>query len=459
MAGRILVVDSVPTNRITMKVRLTAACYDVTPAASGQDALRLAQLVHPQIVLIGTSISDMTAPDLCAALRAQPRGAELPILIHALDAGARIDALRAGASALIDARGDDLTLLARIRGLMREDAQVSGMAEAQAGFQHDDRPRAVFIADQPATALSWRHALQTRLNFAITVNEPDRALADAARGRVPDLYLLAADIRQSGDGLRLLSELRSRPLSRDAGFVIVLRDDRAEMTSVALDLGAGDVLTAELTSVTGATEAAIRLEAQLSRKREADRRRQETQRNVALAMTDPLTGLHNRRYAMPRLAELFDAACQDGDDLALIVLDLDRFKLVNDNHGHAAGDAVLTAIAARLRACVPPEAVLARMGGEEFLAVLPGYSAQSAHMIAEEIRHSVMATPVPLPKGCAADTLSVTVSAGIAAMDASQPSGTAPDADHLLTRADKALLRAKTSGRNCIVLASPAIAA
>lgn len=457
MAGRILVVDSVQTDRITMKVRLASACYEVTATATGRDALRLAQLTQPQIVLIGSGLPDMTAAQLCALLRGQPGGADLPVLVHARDSAARIAALQAGASALIDALEDDLTLLARIRGLMRaDDTQPMGMAEDGAGFQHDDRPRVTLVADQPATALGWRHALQPRLDYAMSISDAERALADAARGRVPDLYVIAADIQQPGDGLRLLSELRSRPLSRDAGFVIVLRSERADMTAVALDLGAGDVLPHDLPAV--ATEAAIRIQAQLARKRECDRKRQETLRNVALAMTDPLTGLHNRRYAMPRLAALFDAACRNGGQLAVMVLDLDHFKAVNDTHGHAAGDAVLTSIAARLRASLPPDALLARIGGEEFLAVLPGATSRHARIIAEGIRQDVMADAVPLPQGCSDSAVDVTISAGIAVVDGSLPCPPI-DADQLLARADRALMAAKASGRNRIVLASAPIAA
>lgn len=460
MAGRILVVDGVPTNRITMKVRLSSACYEVAAAASGREALRLADLLQPQVVLIGANLPDMTAPELCAALRAGPGGSDLPVLVQA-QGEERITALRAGASALIEAMGDDLTLLARIRGLMRADPQLEqahGMAEPAGGFQHDTRARAVFVADQPATALGWRHALQGRVNFAISVCDPERALLDAAGGRVPDLYLIAADIHQPGDGLRLLSELRSRPRSRDAGFVIVLRPERAEMTAVALDLGAGDVLPTDLTGGPAATEAAIRLETQLARKQEADRRRQETQRNVALALTDPLTGLHNRRYALPRLAELFQQAGTTGGSLAVMLLDLDRFKQVNDNHGHAAGDAVLASVARRLADSLPPTAFLARIGGEEFLAVLPDCTARTARAIAEDMRQVVQNESVALPPECIETELSVTISVGIAVIEGGRQAA-ALDPEMLLARADRALLAAKSSGRNRIVMAPAALAA
>ncbi len=464
MVGRILVVDGVPTNRITMKVRLRSVCYEVAMAASGQEALRIARLTHPQMLLIGGSLPDTTGAALCAAFRSQPQCADLPILVQA-QGSERVAALRAGASALIDPGGDDLTLLARIRGLLRHEGETieaaapGGFAESAADCAHDLKPQAVFIGNQPATTLGWRHALQDRVGFRITVSEPERALAEAATGRAADLYLIAADILQPGDGLRLLSELRSRPYSREAAFVVALRPERRDMTPVALDLGAGDVLPWDLAAPYAVQESAIRLDAQIVRKHEADRRRLETQRNIRLAMTDPLTGLHNRRFALPRLHELTTEAAETHRDLAVMVLDLDRFKLVNDLHGHAAGDAVLTEIAARLAAALPEDALLARIGGEEFLAILPDCSAAGALRVAEDMRQAVALSPVRLPPGCGRDKLGVTVSAGVAVMSGIGQMHQPPDPDALLACADHALMAAKSMGRNRIVMGPQTIAA
>lgn len=464
MVGRILVVDGVPTNRITMKVRLRSVCYEVAVAATGQEALRIARQTHPQMLLIGASLPDASGAALCAAFRSQPHFAELPILVQAQGAE-RVAALRAGASALIDPGGDDLTLLARIRGLLRhegetpENAGPDGLAEDADGFLYDPKPLAVFIGNQPATTLGWRHALQDRVGFRIAVSEPERALAEAAAGRAADLYLIAADIQQPGDGLRLLSELRSRPHSRESAFVIALRPERRDMAAVALDLGAGDVLPWDLATPYAVQESAIRLDGQITRKHEADRRRHETQRNIRLAMTDPLTGLYNRRLALPRLHELTHEAAQTHRDLAVMVLDLDSFKLVNDLHGHAAGDAVLTEIASRLAAALPEEALLARIGGEEFLVILPDCAAACALRVAEDMRRAVALTPVRLPPGCGRDRLGVTISAGVAVMSGIAQAHQPPDPDSLLACADHALLAAKSAGRNRIVMGPQTIAA
>ncbi|MDS9468409.1 diguanylate cyclase [Paracoccus sp. MBLB3053] len=465
IAGRILVADGVPTTRITTKVKLAAACYDVSVTASGQEALRLAATVHPHIVLIGATLSDMTAAELCQALRARPGGADLPVLVQA-QGGERIGALRAGASALIDSVGDDLTLLARIRGLIRADngselvpLSVAGMAETALPFRGSLQARALCITHHPATALGWRLALQDRLQLPISISDPERALADAARGDVPDLYLIAADMKQPGEGLRLLSELRSRPVSRDAAFVVLLANSRLDLAPVALDLGAGDVLPAEISGPTMAAEAAIRLEAQIERKRDSDRRRQESRRNMLWAMIDPLTGLYNRRFALPRLETMFAEAGQAAAALSVMVLDLDRFKQVNDLFGHAAGDAVLAATARRLEAALPEGALLARLGGEEFLVVIADCSAGRASELAENMRRNIASQPIPLPAGCGRSEASVTISTGIAIHEPFLSEGEAGGTTSLLARADRALFRAKSAGRNRVVLDTAPLAA
>ncbi|MGN2243233.1 diguanylate cyclase [Frateuria sp. GZRR33] len=160
------------------------------------------------------------------------------------------------------------------------------------------------------------------------------------------------------------------------------------------------------------------------------------------AAHDPLTGLANRRHATAHL----QAACADadrrGEPLSVLMLDLDHFKRVNDQHGHAGGDCVLVALAQVLRRELRASDLAARHGGEEFLAVLPACDGTDALATAERIRLAVAAMHVPVPDGEARATLSV----GLATRD----TGEAPEA--LIARADAALYRAKAQGRNrCVV--------
>ena len=166
--------------------------------------------------------------------------------------------------------------------------------------------------------------------------------------------------------------------------------------------------------------------------------------------TDVLTGWHNRRYLTVRLSEELARARRDGTRLVCLMLDIDHFKRVNDNWGHAAGDAVLREIAQRVESQVRASDVAARYGGEEFVVLMPCTDVAAALLLAERIRAAVAATPVDLPNG---DTVTITASIGIADV---QPAPEAEDlktvGDSLIARADVALYSAKSQGRDCVVV-------
>jgi diguanylate cyclase (GGDEF)-like protein len=172
-------------------------------------------------------------------------------------------------------------------------------------------------------------------------------------------------------------------------------------------------------------------------------RREAQQRSFA--MSDPLTGLMNRRAFADLAARMDRRRAGARSTMALLVLDLDHFKLVNDRFGHEVGDRMLKAFADVSEANVRPSDQLFRMGGEEFCFVLPETSLKEAIEVAERIRGAVAACPVETTSGPA----SATVSIGIAATQF------AVDVDVLLAAADAAVYEAKARGRNRVVVAEP----
>ena len=454
MTARILVADGQATNRITLKVRLAAACYHVTTAASAAQLLdELGKSPPPQMIVLGGGLPDADPVRLCEMLCGDPLSAGIPVVMLA-DQTQRLQGLRAGAAAVLDPGLGEQMLLARIRGLLRDnEVTPAGMAEPHCTFDH--RPpgqvRITLIADSPGRALCWKHLLGQRLPYRFAICQPDQALGQAAQEGGADLYVIAADIEGGGDGLRLLSELRARNGSRNAAFVIATEPANAETAAMALDLGAGDVMSVS-PGPGGIEAAALALQAQVTRKLRADRRRAEAQRNLVWAMTDPLTGLFNRRYALPRLAEI----ARQGQPFATILMDLDHFKQINDQYGHAAGDAVLCDIARRLQRVIGDAGLLARHGGEEFLAVLPATDESMACAMAERLRQMTEARPVLLSGLSGGGSVPVTMSVGLAL---TSPVVGQADGDtgwqHALERADRALLLAKARGRNRIMLAPP----
>ena len=163
-----------------------------------------------------------------------------------------------------------------------------------------------------------------------------------------------------------------------------------------------------------------------------------------MAITDALTGLHNRRYMETHLATLVDQAAARGKPIAVLVVDIDFFKAVNDSHGHDAGDDVLREFALRIRKAIRNIDLACRYGGEEFVIVMPETDMAVATMVAERLRRRIASEPFAIQDGTR--KLDVTISIGIAALD-----GPADNAAAILKRADMALYRAKRDGRNRVV--------
>jgi diguanylate cyclase (GGDEF)-like protein len=163
-----------------------------------------------------------------------------------------------------------------------------------------------------------------------------------------------------------------------------------------------------------------------------------------LATVDPLTGAFNRRQGDLLLAAEFNRHLRDGRPFAVLLLDIDHFKQVNDQFGHAAGDLVLCALVKSCRTALRTIDSVVRLGGEEFLLVLPDTDAVAAMLVAERVRATTAAAPIAAPDEA---VIHVTVSIGVAL-------AAVGDAEELLRRADAALYAAKRGGRDRVVLAA-----
>lgn len=166
-----------------------------------------------------------------------------------------------------------------------------------------------------------------------------------------------------------------------------------------------------------------------------------------LAVTDSLTGLHNRRCFMQELEERLKRARRYGETLAVVFVDLDGFKPINDGHGHGVGDQALQAVAGAMRAWIRDSDAIGRIGGDEFAAVLLQAERQTAWQVVDRLRLAVAGLEV---RGRHGEPVPVTLSAGIALFPED-----ATELETLLVRADVALLEAKRQGRNRVVLAPP----
>jgi len=463
--GKILIIDGISTNRIVLKVKLTAAFYDVVQAGTMAEAIELIHTEKPDIVVTALDLPDGSAAQLCAALRSSGLSEAVPVLVIACSAekDQRLQILCAGAFDVMSKPINETLLLGRVRNMirahnklaewqMREDTSCAlGLAEAPSDFVV---PGNVFMVGPDAAPLQgWTRQLLPQLRAHYTVTLLRDAMARLHTGAPPDAVILA--LPEVGDEIeesfRLISAMRASAHSRDIALMIVQSSTDPLRATSALDMGADDVMTKGFEP----EELAQRMKLLLSRKRRVAQMLQSVRTGLREVVNDPLTGLYNRRYAMPYLTRLIERSAGNRTPFAVIIADLDHFKQINDQYGHISGDAVLVETAKRLRLAVRGTDVVARIGGEEFMIAMPATDLTAARNIASRICKAISGRPFAIPG--AAKPVSVTISLGLAlGKDTALTDAHAPEkVDALLDRADKALYGAKVQGRNRVSLSRP----
>jgi two-component system cell cycle response regulator len=457
MTARVLVVDDILSNVKLLEAKLTAEYFEVVSAFNGLECLAKIDECAPDIVLLDVMMPGMDGFEVCRRIKNNPKTAHIPVvMVTALDQPSdRVAGLDAGADDFLTKPVDDAALFARVRSLVRlkmmtdelrmreTTGQSMGLIDPATTLM-DANPtgRILIIEDRPESVAWFAAALQPGHEVA-SVDTFEEALV-RVRGGDYDLIVVSLGMR-GFDGLRLCSQLRSLPEARNVPILVVVTDGDRRKLNQALEMGVNDYLTRPVDK----NELVARVRTQLRKKRYSDRLRHNVQLSLEMAITDQLTGLHNRRYMTRHLDNLVANAGRAGKPLAFLILDIDYFKAVNDGHGHDIGDEVLKEFANRIAANVRGIDLACRYGGEEFVVVMPDTDMGLAYTIAERLRKSIETTPIVISR--APGKLNITISIGIAATQ-----GMADTSEALLHRADQALYTAKRNGRNRVVTAAAA---
>lgn len=453
MTARVLVVDDVPANVKLLEARLSAEYFDVTTAHSGAEALAICERAECDIVLLDVMMPDMDGFEVCRRLKANPTTHHIPVvMVTALDQSSdRVAGLDAGADDFLTKPVSDVALIARVRSLTRlkmmtDELRMRAVTSREIGIQNPEleavtetgRGGRILVVDDRRSSYERVVTMLQKDNQVDVEPDPNSALFRAAEGNY-ELLIVSLGL-ENFDGLRLCSQLRSLERTRNLPILAIADGDDNGRLARGLEIGINDYLLRPIDK----NEMQARVRTQIRKKRYTERLRDNVQLSIEAAITDALTGLHNRRYMESHLAALVEQACARGKPLAVLVLDIDFFKSVNDTYGHDAGDDVLREFAVRMRKSIRGIDLACRYGGEEFVIVMPETDMSVAATVAERLRRRIATEAFPIDKGN--KSIEVTISIGLAAIENANDTSA-----NLLKRADQALYRAKRDGRNRVV--------
>lgn len=451
MSAKILVVDDVLPNVKLLEIKLTNEYYDVRTAMNGPEALKSVQQDKPDLVLLDVMMPGMSGYEVCQILKENPETADIPIImVTALtDTADRVKGLEAGADDFLSKPVNDIALFARVRSLLRLKMTMDQLAmrqhtSDQLGMDQTnvtpmklaaDEAEVLVVEDCAPDAYKISEVLEKDKDHAVLVKCQTEALEKIEENQF-DLILLSINLHNE-DGLRLLSYLRSSNRSRHTPILLIANKDDTERLAKGLELGANDYIMRPFDS----NELLARVRSQVRRKRYNDKLHENYETSISMALTDSLTGLYNRRYVTTHLEKQFELFNEQNKPFSVLMMDIDHFKKVNDTHGHDVGDEVLKEFAHRLKQSVRSFDLAARIGGEEFVAVLPETEVGVAAMIADRLRETIATDAFPISS--APGSLRVTMSVGVGEARRGDA-----NTDTILKRADNGLYGAKNSGRN-----------
>ncbi len=454
MSARVLVVDDILPNVKLLEAKLACEYYDVITATSGAEALEKVKSENPDIVLLDVMMPGMDGFEVCARIKADPEHAHIPVvMVTALtDMQDKVRGLEAGADDFLSKPIDDTALMARVRSLARlkmalDEWRIRENAATQFGIVTEkvnlmnepvEGSRILLIEDKEFDKNKVIAALSKDLNIVMAVENGVKGIELCATQQF-DILMVSLNLKEE-DGLRLCSHLRSNERTRNLPIVMIANPEDMDRVAHGLEIGAHDYILRPLEK----SELTARIRTQIRRKRFQERLRSTYEISLSMALTDSLTGLYNRRYLEVHLEKLIESNAISNKTLGVLMLDIDHFKAVNDTHGHKVGDQVLKIFSERLKNSVRSFDLVSRLGGEEFIVILPDVTNERAYVVAERLRRAIAEEPFK----CDVDggLLNVTTSIGGATIR-----NGGHDVTSILERVDKCLYQAKNEGRNCSV--------
>jgi len=452
MTARVLVVDDISFNVKLLDTKLKQEYYTVFEAENGRVAIEKAKEINPDIILMDVMMPELDGFEATKILKNSPETEHIPIvMVTALNAQEdRVKGLDCGADDFLTKPINDTALFARIKSLVRmktmldelrqrdKTSKEMGVTSQDTSSRHQIEGAKILLVEddviQSEKIKQRLNASKIEVDVAETVEQTQAAINSKNY-----TLIIVSTLLISTDGLRLCSELRSMDNARNVPILVIVDENDERTINKGLEMGVNDYIVSPIDQ----NELMARCKTQILRKNYQDQLKDNYINTVNQSVKDGLTNLHNRRYFDTHFQNIFNKAKSDGRNLAVVMVDIDHFKSVNDNYGHQAGDEVLSELAKRLEIGLRESDLSARYGGEEFIILLPETEPSSAEYVTERLR--MIIEDLPFDIQAEPGQIKCTASFGISNI---RPEDTH---DTLLKRADECLYKAKESGRNMYV--------
>lgn len=448
MTATILVVDDLEPNVKLLEAKLLKEYYTVLSAFNGKQALEVLRNRKVDIVLLDVMMPEMDGFETCRMIKSDPQLMHIPVvMVTALsDIEDRVKGLEAGADEFLNKPVNDTALFARVRSLTRtvavfDELRLRNKTNNALGAASMDltnqiaNSKILVIDDDIVQAKNISKILLSLTPNIKQIYSYEEATIDNMQ---PDAVIISCQMQEE-DPLRLVAMLRSKEIMRNSAIMLLAEEETIRLVTKGLEVGANDYFIYPVDK----NELLARMSTQLKRKEYLDHLKDQLDESVNMSIKDGLTNLYNRRFFDLHLEQMATKAIEEGKPLAVLMMDMDHFKEVNDTYGHPAGDAVLKDLSAIIKNCTRLTDLTARYGGEEFVIVLNNANKDDALSVGERIRKRVEEHEFLLPDG---RIIHKTVSIGVSEFN--------PDLSlaEWVENADKALYEAKDTTRNRVVV-------